>query len=153
MAIFPRSGPAGSDLGPPQLLPLPIGTSVGPIGDHVVAVATPDAATFFVEQDDTWMQAGSVPIGWPYQVVDMTDDWMVVRRQLGEDQARNDAQALSIAEKIQNLETESAARKADRDTLDAALKQGRANIETFDAAIETARASVTANDSADLEDL
>jgi len=72
------------------------------------------------------------------------------RRQLGEDQARNDAQALSIAEKIQNLETESAARKADRDTLDAALKQGRANIETFDAAIETARASVTANDSARL---
>ncbi len=70
------------------------------------------------------------------------------RRQLAEDQARNEAQALGIAEKTRNLETEEAARRADRESLDTALAQGRINIETFDAAIETARASVAANDAA-----
>ncbi|UDY37324.1 hypothetical protein [Dermatobacter hominis] len=85
LAIFPRTGPGGSDLGTPQLLPLAGGSSLGPIGEHTIAVAGPDAATFFVEHGGTWTEAGSVAIGWPYQVMDMTDDWMVVRRQLGED--------------------------------------------------------------------
>ena len=67
------------------------------------------------------------------------------RRQLSEDQARNEAQALGIAEKTRTLEAELSARRTDRDALDTALAQGRVNIEAFDAAIETARASVSAN--------
>ena len=70
------------------------------------------------------------------------------RRQLAEELARGEAQALAIADKTGALQTEQAARKGDLETLAAALTACKTNIQEFDASIETARSTVTANDQA-----
>jgi chromosome segregation protein len=67
------------------------------------------------------------------------------QRQLAEDLSRGQAQAQAIADKKAALEAEQAARKADRESLDAALTACRTNIAEFDGAVETARSTVAAN--------
>ncbi len=84
LALFPRTGPGGGTLGTPQTIPLEYGGTRGPIGESILAVPTYDGARFYVLDGGTWVEAGSMTVPWPFQVVDMTDDWLVVRRPLGE---------------------------------------------------------------------
>jgi len=63
LLFSPRTGPAGSVLGPPQVVPVPSGIGLsGPMGEHVVGAPTATRAEFFRATAGVWAAAGSVAL-------------------------------------------------------------------------------------------
>jgi hypothetical protein len=83
LVVAPRTGPGGGQLGTAQVLPLPDSGYSAPIGERTLAVPRADAVLFFVEEGGVWTEAGSVAVDWEHQAIAITDDWLVVRRQMG----------------------------------------------------------------------
>ena len=89
--VHPRQGPAGSQLGTPQSLPLSADVGFGgPIGEHVIALGgtappgDPVPVRFFRPVAGVWGAAGSATLPAGFQLAAMTDDWMVARRVPGD---------------------------------------------------------------------
>ncbi len=84
LRVSPRTGPGGSTLGAPQVVPLPDGLGAGPpTGEHVLAIAMFDGLHLYRPTGGTWGPAGTITLPPGYVLGAMTDRWLVLRHDPG----------------------------------------------------------------------